>query len=245
MNKTRDIHAYLLGAASSLAASGILALWGAAPVTITAVCLMGFAMVVLAALRLRHRILALRRMGIVNWEASMSSGTTTLMCVNESQTSLRFLGIAASKWLANTDAFRHMLQRHISNGGRAQFLILHPASDECRKFELIQNLRPGTLSDRILRNVRTLLGFRSERFRVEVRFYTGDARFRIAVIDERIMLVGLYSYATHSGEDTPQLVLDSSKLPWSFYYAMNAYYLSLWESATDAEEVLMNLRQSV
>ncbi len=226
-----SVEALLIGVASSLLATVAVGLGGAQPEIVGLTASAGLIMISIATWRLRERFRVLKSMGVVDWERSMSDGTTTDDCIKESQTSVRFLGIASTKWLADPVAFRRMLQRRATNGGHAHFLLLDPDSAECRRFESIKNMPAGTLSRHTRQNAQALLRYRAEHFRIEVRFYRTEPRFRLAIRDEQVMLFGLYSFTTDSGDDSPQLVLDSAKLPGSFYYAMNAYFAHLWNNA--------------
>ena len=132
-----------------------------------------------------------------------------------------------------------MLLRHAGSGGHADFLLLHPDCEACREFELIKKRTPGSLGDTIRKNAEYLLNLRNDHFRINVRFYSDHPRFRIVIIDGTTMMVGLYSYVSEVGDDSPQLILDGSTRPWSYYYAFNALFTHLWERSVSAESVLL------
>src|SRR5205085_8949412 len=104
----------------------------------------------------------LDKVGIRSLEPVYDSGTNTLNCIHLSHRSLKFLGIASSKWLIDQSALKQMLLRHLGNAGQADFLLLHPASEACRKFEARKNRKPGSLADTIRQNTAQLLSLRDE-----------------------------------------------------------------------------------
>jgi hypothetical protein len=177
------------------------------------------------------RLNVLRTIGIRNWEVSITSGTSTRDCIVRSQNGLDFLGIAASKWNREAQHLRKMLVRHASNGGRARFLLLNPDGEVCRHFETIKNVPTGSVSAAIKENVVQLQRLADEGLPVQVRFYDSSPHFRIVVIDNNLLILGIYSYLTDSGEDTPQLLLDGTPRAWSFYYSYTSYFEKLWNAA--------------
>jgi hypothetical protein len=224
-----------VGTAGSLLAAAIMAFLQASTLWVETVLVAAFLISTGHALALRASLQTLNRLGIKRWEQTLSSGTNTQACIRLSQRNLCFLGIAATKWLADPAALRQMLLRHASNGGRASFLLLDPDSAACREFEAIKQRADGSLGKRIRENAATLLKLRDSHFRLDVRFYADHPRFRIVIIDDSLVALGLYSYVSELGEDSPQLILDSAPRPWSYYYAFNAFFTSLWERSIPAD----------
>jgi hypothetical protein len=225
------MYALAIGAAGSILASAVLAAFSKDS-QIGTMLLYGGLLLTCAELVMVHKsINTLRSMGVVRWEPSMSTGTTTADAIRLSQRSLCFLGIAATKWLADPSLLRAMLLRHATNGGHARFLLLDPDSDACAEFEMIKNRSPGSLAKTIRANIQALRALQAERFRIEIRVYTEIPRFRLAVIDDTSILMGLYSFVSESGDDTPQIVFSSKPRMWSFYYGVNAFYTAQWERA--------------
>ena len=216
----------------------------ASPIWVGLVLIIASILTVAQALTLRGKLKTLDRVGIKRLESSISTGTDTQRCIDLSQRTLKFLGIASSKWLTNPATLRQMLLRHAGRGGHADFLLLHPNSQACKELEAIKKLNPGGLSEIIKSNAIHLLSLREEHFRISVRFYSDYPRFRIVIVDGFIMMIGLYSYVSEVGDDSPQLILDGAAHPWSYYYAFNALFTHLWEQSVPAEAVLEGIRQA-
>lgn len=232
----------ILGTAASLMAGAIVAFVQASPLWVGLTFAVAAVLTVAHALTLRSRLKTLDEVGIKRLESAISTGTNTQKCITLSQRTLKFLGIASSKWLADESALRQMLLRHAGSGGHADFLLLHPDSAACREFEGIKKRKPGSLGETIRNNAAYLLALRDDHFRVNVRFYSDHPRFRLVIVDGAIMMVGLYSYVSEVGDDGPQLILEGSARPWSYYYAFNAVFTHLWEQSIPAESVLLNMK---
>jgi len=229
------IVAVLLGAAGSLLAAIFLAAFGQSAPVFISVLSISFVLILVHLWSLRKSIRILRFLGIAGWEASMSTGTSTRKCIDSSQLSLSFMGIAANKWLRDKSALRKMLLRHASNGGMAQFLLLDPDSPACSEFESIKGFKSGELSGMIRQNAMDLLAMASEGLPVEVRYFRNEPRFRLVFIDDRRLVLGLYSYLSDSGEDSPQLLLESSaKTDWSFFFGFRGNFINAWRTAKSA-----------
>jgi len=227
-----------VGTAGSLLAAAIVTLLQGSSLWVGGMLSVAFVISLSQVLILRTRLRTLNRLGIRRWEQTLSVGTNTQDCIKLSQRNLCFLGIAATKWLADPTAFRKMLLRHATNGGQANFLLLHPDSEACREFEAIKQRASGSLNKRIRENAVALLKLREDHFRINVRFYSDHPRFRIVIVDDIMIALGLYSYVSEFGDDSPQLILDSAPRPWSYYYAFNAFFTNLWERSVNAETCL-------
>jgi hypothetical protein len=182
------------------------------------------------------RLDSLRKIGIIGWEESMSKGTTTAEYIRRSQMSVSFLGIAASKWLTDPAKLMDMMIRHSSRGGRAEFLLLDPNSDACGAFERRKQMAQGSLRQQIYEGTRAIYKLAGKVHNVFVRYYSQEPRFRIVIIDDKELIVGLYSYTSTSWDDTPQLILDHGQQDWSFYYGFRAMFQSMWTGALPASE---------
>ncbi|MDB2438788.1 DUF5919 domain-containing protein [Hellea sp.] len=192
---------------------------------------------------LLFRIHVLRSLGIRNWEKTLSQGTTTKKCIAKSHTSLNFLGIASTKWLKEEREFRKMLIRHANTGGRARFLLMQPYGEACIEFEKIKNVPEGSISQSIIKNIDALLDYKSEGYNVEVKLYDRKPHFRLTMVDTNFATVGIYSYSTHSGQNSPQIILGQAPQEWSFYFAFSSYYERLWEDAKNAKTHIARLRR--
>jgi hypothetical protein len=237
-NDNTLILSLVLGTAASLIAAAIAAFVQVSPIWVGLTLAVASILTVAHALTLRSKLKTLNQVGIKRWEPAISAGTNTQKCIHLSQRTLKFLGIASSKWLTDPSTLRQMLLRHAGSGGHADFLLLHPDSKACREFEAIKKRKVGSLGEVIKSNAANLLSLREEHFRINVRFYSDRPLFRLVIVDGVIMMIGLYSYVSEVGDDSPQLILDGSARPWSYYYAFNALFTHLWEQSIPAEVVL-------
>ena len=181
-----------------------------------------------------QRIRDLRSLGIDRWENSMEVGTTTEKCIHNSRVSLSFLGIAATKWTRDEKILSNMLRRHAAHGGRARFLLLDPDSEECNKFSKITQRDNKSLRDTIKESANCLIQLRDKhKLPIEIKYYSSQPIFRITIVDENSIIVGLYSHNALTGEDAPQLFLKQSSSEWSYYFAFNALFTAMWQNAID------------
>lgn len=245
MDVRARLYSFVFGTVTSLVGSAILVFLQQPTTYITILLGCAFLFTCLFTILFVRKLHNIKQVGIQSWESTMSAGTSTLDCIIKSQKTVLFVGIASSKWVKEEADFRKMLMRHASNGGTARFLLMNPFSEVREKYENIKKIKPDTLSCSIVRNSTTLINFRREGFSVDVRFYDVMPHFRITVIDGNFMIVGLYSYISDTGEDSPQIILDGSPRAWSFFYGFNAYAESLWLRSTPAEATITEYKNKV
>src|SRR2546423_11021198 len=172
MQRDKVVISLVLGTAASLLAAAIAAFVQTSSRWVALLCSVATVLIVAHAFSLKARLKTLDQVGIKRLEPDISTGTNTQRCIARSQRTLKFLGIASSKWLTDPSALRQMLLRHAGSGGHADFLLLHPDCEACREFELIKKRTPGSLGDTIRKNAEYLLNLRNDHFRINVRFYS-------------------------------------------------------------------------
>ena len=235
-----NLIALVNGVLVSIVASFLISLFQESPPILTFMLLIALLFSIGSVIAFYNKLRILRIIGIKDWESSPTEQTNTKSCILKSQTKLRFFGITGNKWLKEESELIKMFIRHSSNGGSAEFLLLDPNSEACTYIQRAKSGIEGNLNLRedIIRNSRKLLEF-SKSYQVTVKYYSNKARFRVAIIDDDEIIVGLYSYTSLQGkEETPQLILKNQHENWSFYYGFNAYFQNAWENATEAKDFL-------
>src|SRR5687768_13066092 len=90
-----------LGVTTSLIAAVIASLVQASQIVVGLALAAALFLIVIHTFTLRTRLRTLNQLGIKRWEQMISAGTTTQDCIQLSQRTIYFLGIAATKWLAD------------------------------------------------------------------------------------------------------------------------------------------------
>lgn len=189
------------------------------------------------------RLRVLNTIGFKGWEGSISAGTSTRDCIDVSQRSTDFLGIAATKWTGEGEYFRKMLVRHATNGGTCRFLLLNPFGSACADFEVIKGSPAGSMRKVIIDNAQELLRLKNAKLPIDVRFYEAAPHFRVVIVDHSKLFLGLYAHFNDDGRGGPQLIFDGKPRPWSFYYAFAGYFDRLWAASEPAATVLANQKR--
>ena len=227
----------LIGAAGSLLAAIIQAFAETSRFPVVIFLMVALICVMLLLGIFVQRLRDLRVLGIKRWESSMAVGTTTEECMKHSHRHLAFLGIAATKWTRDETRLCDMLRHHASRGGGARFLLLDPDSPACQEFNSIKQNNDTSLADIIRDSVRRLIQLRdNHHLPIEVKYYSSQPIFRITILDESTIIVGLYSHSSSTGQDTPQLFFEHGSSEWSYYYAFNALFASMWRTAASAND---------
>lgn len=220
----------LLGAGGSLVGSIVLAIGGQPLPVVVPLLAVALFLLLLHSWSLRRARQTLRAIGIRDWESSMVHGTTTERVIGRSQQSIEFMGIAGTKWLKMEHELKRMLRRHATNGGRTRFLLLDPDSLACQRFEAIKGSEPGSLAAIIRKNLKLLEDLADDNLPIEVRLYSAMPRFRLVFQDGNLLVLGLYSFTSDAGVDSPQLLLAAEEgREWSFFFGFKALFESRWE----------------
>ncbi len=231
----------VLGIIASILASFLISLYQGVPIVLIILLCFTLLLTVSNYITLRTKIVTLRSIGIRDWESRPTKMTNTKSCILKSQTKLRFFGITGNKWLKEKDELKKMFARHFSNGGCAEFLLLNPNSEACASLQKVKSgIEILNFKADIISNAKDILEYAEKYdYNVKIKFYSNKARFRVTIIDDDEIIVGLYSYTSLKGnEETPQLILKNQHENWSFYYGFNAYFQNAWDNADDASDIL-------
>lgn len=155
-----------------------------------------------------------------------------LECIAQTVSQLRFAGILATKWVADSyvrAAFTRLLERLDHNGGSVQFLLLNPESESYRKFSELRWSSGGTQPVEMLR--RLSMARRS----FEVRLYDALPTFRIVLIDQSIVSFSPYlmepgTDRARTGWEAPHVVLDRTA-PWPLARTFETLFTETWRTA--------------
>lgn len=155
-----------------------------------------------------------------------------LECIGQTVSQLRFAGILATKWVADSyvrAAFTRLLERLDHNGGSVQFLLLNPESESYRKFNELRWSAGGVQPVELLRSLSA--AHRS----FEVRLYDALPTFRIVLIDQSIVSFSPYlmepgTDRARTGWEAPHVVLDRTA-PWPLARTFETLFAETWRSA--------------
>src|SRR6185503_1761847 len=99
MQRDKVVITLVLGTGASLLAAAIAAFVQASPIWVGLLFSVATVFIIAHAFSLRARLKTLDQVGIKRLEPDISTGTNTQKCITLSQRTLKFLGIASSKWL--------------------------------------------------------------------------------------------------------------------------------------------------
>lgn len=156
-----------------------------------------------------------------------------LECIGQTVSQLRFAGILATKWVADSyvrAAFTRLLERLDHNGGSVQFLLLNPDSDSYRTFSELRWSSGGVQPIDMLRS----LSAAHPSF--AVRLYDALPTFRIVLIDQSIVSFSPYLMEPGTGHartgwEAPHVVLDRTA-PWPLARTFETLFTETWRTAT-------------
>jgi hypothetical protein len=154
-------------------------------------------------------------------------------CIRQTVAQLRFAGIQATKWVADSYVraeFARLLERLDNNGGSVQFLLLNPESESYQKFS---QLRWSVGSVQPLEVLRRLSAAHSS---FEVRLYDALPTFRIVLIDQSIVSFSPYlmdpgTNRARTGWEAPHIILDRTAR-WPLARTFETLFSETWRTAT-------------
>jgi DNA-binding SARP family transcriptional activator len=154
-------------------------------------------------------------------------------CMRQTVAQLRFSGILATKWVADSYVraeFARLLERLDNSGGSVQFLLLNPESESYRKFS---HLRWSAGSVQPIDVLRRLCAVHPS---FEVRLYDALPTFRIILIDQSIVSFSPYlmdpgTDRARTGWEAPHIILDRTA-PWPLARTFETLFSETWRTAT-------------
>ena len=156
-----------------------------------------------------------------------------LECISQTVSQLRFAGILATKWVADSYVlarFTRLLERLDHSGGSVQFLLIDPESESYRKFSGLR-WSPGSVQpmDMLRRLSAAHPSF-------AVRLYDALPTFRIVLIDQSIVSFSPYlmnpgTDRARTGWEAPHIVLDHTA-PWPLAHTFETLFSETWRTAT-------------
>ena len=154
-------------------------------------------------------------------------------CIRQTVSQLRFAGILATKWVADSYVqaqFARLLERLDQSGGSVQFLLLNPESVSYRKFSELRWSSGSVQPIDMLRSLST--AHRS----FTVRLYDALPTFRIVLIDQSIVSFSPYLMdpgmdRIRTGWEAPHVVLDRTA-PWPLARTFETLFNETWRTAT-------------
>jgi len=154
-------------------------------------------------------------------------------CIRQTVSRLRFAGILATKWVADSYVqaeFAGLLERLDNSDGSAQFLLLDPESESYRQFSQLRWSPGGIQPIDVLR--RLCVAHPS----FQVRLYDALPTFRIVLIDQSIVSFSPYlmdpgTDRARTGWKAPHIILDRTA-PWPLARTFETLFDQAWRTAT-------------
>jgi DNA-binding SARP family transcriptional activator len=154
-------------------------------------------------------------------------------CIRQTVSQLRFAGILATKWVADSYVqaeFARLLERLDNSGGSVQFLLLDPESESYRRFSGLRWSAGGVQPIDMLRSLSS--AHRS----FTVRLYDALPTFRIVLIDQSIVSFSPYlmdpgTDRARTGWEAPHVILDRTA-PWPLARTFETLFEETWRTAT-------------
>jgi DNA-binding SARP family transcriptional activator len=154
-------------------------------------------------------------------------------CIRQTVSRLRFAGILATKWVADSYVqaeFARLLERLDNSGGSVQFLLLDPESESYQRFS---ELRWSAGSVQPIDMLRSLSSAHDS---FTVRLYDALPTFRMVLIDQNIVSFSPYlmdpsTDRARTGWVAPQIILDRTA-PWPLARTFETLFNETWRTAT-------------
>ena len=155
-----------------------------------------------------------------------------LECISQTVSQLRFAGILATKWVADSYVraqFTRLLERLDNNGGSVQFLLLNPESESYQKFSELRWSSGG------VQPIDMLHRLSAAHPSFAVRLYDALPTFRIVLIDQSIVSFSPYLMEPgtdrgRTGWEAPHVVLDRTA-PWPLARTFETLFTETWRTA--------------
>ena len=156
-----------------------------------------------------------------------------LECIKQTVSRLRFAGILATKWVADSYVraeFARLLERLDNNGGSVQFLLINPESKSYRRFSQLR------WSAGSVQPLDMLRGLSAVHCSFRVRLYDALPTFRIVLIDQSIVSFSPYLIVpatdrVRTGWEAPHIVLDRTAR-WPLARTFETLFDETWRAAT-------------
>ena len=156
-----------------------------------------------------------------------------LECINQTVSQLRFSGILATKWVADSyvlGKFTRLLERLDDSGGSVQFLLIDPDSESYRRFSAVR------WSSGSVQPIDMLRRLSAAHPSFKVRLYDVLPTFRVVLIDQSIVSFSPYlmdqgTERAQTGWEAPHIVLDRTA-PWPLAHTFETLFSEMWRTAT-------------
>jgi hypothetical protein len=156
-----------------------------------------------------------------------------LECIRQTVGRLRFAGILATKWVADSYVraeFARLLERLDNSDGSVQFLLIDPEAESYRRFMQVRWSSGGAQPIDILRSLS------AEHPSFKVRLYDALPTFRIVLIDQSIVSFSPYLMNPVTGQAStgwlaPHVVLDRTA-PWPLARTFETLFDETWRTST-------------
>jgi hypothetical protein len=173
------------------------------------------------------RLLAFRKVGIVDIVSSMTSGKgCTERILKTVKDDFSFMGIAARKWINTGPTLENVIKKVASRKKVVRFLLLDPNSAEARRLSQTQHGNPNEVPELINDSIKKLQLIRKKGFNIKLRLYSFLPIFRIALVDNNTAYIGFYRSAT-LGEDSPQIIMDKHTTV-TYFQPFFEYFEDVW-----------------
>jgi DNA-binding SARP family transcriptional activator len=184
----------------------------------------------------QQRINALVQEIGISWASELElrgSRLEPLECISQTVSRLRFSGILATKWVADSYVraqFDRLLEKLDNTDGSVRFLLIDPDSDGYRRFSDLRWSAGGIESISILRDLSA--AHRS----FEIRLYGSLPAFRVVLIDQSVVSFSPYlmepgTHRAKSGWQAPHVILDRTAA-WPLAHTFETLFDENWRTAT-------------
>lgn len=177
----------------------------------------------------------LSRLGIIGTSNNLSeSKFKPIQCMQETESSLFFMGILGSKWVKDKETFRDFLIKIQSKpNGSVRYLMINPF---CESFKVLKSMRGEHLKDESTSVFKELV---AEFPCLQAKYYSFIPSFRLIFIDNKLAAVSRYKLdrnkyiESKQGWEAPHLIIQADGCDWSLYEPFLSYYQYIWENAID------------
>ncbi len=176
------------------------------------------------------------RLGFLGADRTIKTGINYCKALHMCKDSLEFLGIGASKLIAEGQCFNDAITRCHRDDRPIKLLICPPDHPELLVIARRAGHPDSQYQDTVTRSLRALSDLKIKQSRnIEVRFYSELPLFRLMFINDNICLLSHYILGEGDGSQLPQLHI-WKKPPGrrdieSFYYPLKKFFDKTWEKA--------------
>jgi hypothetical protein len=178
------------------------------------------------------------RLGILGADRTIAKGIDYKKSLNLCKDSLEFLGIGASKLVADRDTFRSAINRCHRDERPIRFLLCPPDSPNLLEVARRANRPEREYQENVKNSLRELRSLKVDHAKnIAVKFYLRPPLFRLMFINNSICLASHYILGEGDGSQLPQMHIcrkpPARRDNESFYYPLRRYYEQLWEEAQE------------